>query len=127
MFLKNISYIFVEVFGAVLLVFFLSMVVDTGRVVKLIPWIVALSSAASGYCVLEKGHSLKKHRYLFTAGAGCASALLLYAVLSVFFFFSNGEGPFTSWDILVFLAIGSGCGSLGGVIAAKKDVSPKQL
>jgi len=125
LFLKIIFCIFVEVFGAVLLVSFLSMIMEVSRVLKLVPWIVALSSAASGYGTLDKGTFLGKHRHLFAAGAGSTQALLLYGVLSVFLFFSIGERPFTHWDLLIFLGIGSGCGEIGGLLAMKRGISPR--
>lgn len=120
LFLKIIFYVLVEVFGAVLLVAFLFLFIDVNRVLKLIPWIVALSTAASGYGILDKKNFGGRRKYLFAAGVGNAAALLLYGVLSVFLLFSIGECPFTYWDLLIFLALGSGCGGLGGVLAVKR-------
>jgi len=125
LFLKVIFYILVEVLGAVLLVAFLFLFMDVSRVLKLIPWIVALSSAASGYGILDKRNFLGRRKYLFAAGVGSTAALLLYGFLSVFLFFSIGECPFTCWDLLLFLALGSGCGGLGGVLAVKRGTPPR--
>ncbi|MBW2093873.1 MAG: hypothetical protein JRI80_03200 [Deltaproteobacteria bacterium] len=125
LFLKITFHVFVEVFGAVLLISFLCLVMDVNRVLKLIPWIVALSSAASGYCVLDKAKTLGRHKHLLATGAGSGAALLLYGILSVLLFFSTGERPFSSWDLLIFPAIGSGCGELGGLLALKRRMSPR--
>jgi hypothetical protein len=123
---KIIFHVFVEVFGAILLVFFLSQVMEVSRVLRLVPWIVALSSAASGYGAMVEGKIVGRYKHLFATGAGNGAAVLLYGTLSILLFFSIGERPFPSWDLLIFIAIGSGCGELGGLLAMKRGVSSEK-
>ncbi len=124
LFLKIVSYILVEAFGAVLLVSFLSMLTDVITVLKFVLPIVALSSAASGFCTLDKSVDLIIHRHLSAIGTGIGTGLLLYGILGVFLFFLSGENLFGFRDFLVFLGIGAGCAELGGLLALKRSRSP---
>jgi len=116
---KILYYVLVEVFGTVLLVFFLLMFMDVYEVLKFIPWIVALSSAATGFCVLEKTPWKLKYKHLSAVGAGIAAVLTMYGVLNVAFLFLSGEFQLNGWDFLIFLVIGPGCSELGAFLAIK--------
>jgi hypothetical protein len=124
LFLKIVSYILVEVFGAVLLVSFLSMLTDVLTVLKFVLPIVALSSAASGFCTLDRNSGPIIHKHLSAIGTGIGAALLLYGILDVFLFFLSGEYLFGFRDLLVFLGIGAGFAELGGLLALKRGRSP---
>lgn len=122
---KILYYILVEVFGTVLLVFFLSLLMDLHMILTFIPWIIALSSAAAGFCVRERGLAPLKRQHLVAVGTGIAAVLLIYGVLNVIFFFFSGEYQLSGWNFLTFLVIGSGCSELGALLAGRHARSEK--
>lgn len=116
---KMFYYVLVEVFGVVLLVFFLLILMNVYELLKFIPWAVGLSSAATGFCVLEKTDTNIRHKHAYGVGSGISVAFITFLVLSTLFLFLSGAAQLDKWNLLIFLVIGACCGELGAVLAIR--------
>ena len=105
--------------GVVVLVFFLTLVVQPNTISKLLPFIVAFNTALAGYMVLDITRDRIKHRR--TASIVSGSAALLLAALAVNLIFIQVSGyALISFEELPFLLLVSILsGGLGGMLAIK--------
>lgn len=116
---KVVYSILMGVFGTVLLVLFLSFLIETVQVLKFIPWIIAFNSAMTGYSLLDKTRDQLKRKEISSICAGVVNVTLSFVILNLIFTFSWGEFLLTRWDFLLFLILGGACSELGTVLAIK--------
>ena len=118
--LGKIAYsIFVGVFGTIILVLFLATFLHTFKVVKFIPWIIALNTIITGYSLLDKTRDQLKYKQLFSISAGILNVIFTYVILSIISVNFLGEYLLSSWDLIVFLIIGFICSELGALLAIR--------
>jgi len=107
------------VFGAILIVMFLSTFLNIFSVLKLIPWIIALNTAMTGYSLLDKTRGLLKYKHISAMISGILNVLITYFILILISVNIVGENLFSSRDLIVFLIIGTVCSELGAILAVK--------
>ena len=107
------------VFGAAVLVMFLTVFMDLYRVVSFTPWIIAFNSAITGYSLIDKTRDILKYKHLSSICAGILNVVITYFILSIISFYLFGENLFTKWDFALFLIIGIVCSELGALLAIK--------
>lgn len=116
---KFVYSILVGVFGALLLVLFLSTLMDVFLAVKFVPWIIAFNTTITGYSLLDKTRDRLKHKQTSSVGAGILNVIITYIVLTLIFDYLLGEYLFSGWGLVFFLIIGIGCSKLGAMLAIK--------
>ena len=116
---KSTYCILIGVFGAVVLVMFLTVFMDLYRVVSFIPWIIAFNTAITGYSLIDKTRNVLKYKHLSSICAGILNVIITYFLLSIISFYLFGENLFTKWDLALFLVIGIVCSELGALLAIK--------
>jgi hypothetical protein len=107
------------VFGAAVLVMFMTVFMDLYRAVSFIPWIIAFNTAITGYSLIDKTGSALKYKHLSSISAGILNVIITYFLLSIISFYLFGENLFTKWDLALFLVIGIVCSELGALLAIK--------
>jgi len=118
--LGKVAYsIFVGVFGTVLLVLFLFSFLDIYVVVKILPWIIGLNTAITGYSLLDKTRDQFKYKQIYSIGAGILNVLITYLILSLGSYYMLEEYLFGRWCLTLFLVIGIVCSELGALLAIK--------
>jgi len=118
--LGKIAYsIFVGVFGTIILVLFLATFLHTFKVVKFIPWIIALNTIITGYSLLDKTRDQLKYKQLSSISAGIVNVIFTYVILSIMSVHLLGEYLLSRWDLIVFLIIGFICSELGALLAIR--------
>ena len=118
--LSKVAYsILIGVVGTVLLVFFLTFLIESVQVLKFIPWIIAFNSAIAGYSLMDKTRDRLKRKEIFSICAGVLTVTISFIVLNLIFMLSHGEYLLTRIDLLLFLILGVACSELGAVLAIK--------
>ena len=107
------------VFGAILIVLFLSTFLHIFSVLKFIPWVIALNTAITGYSLLDKTRDLLKYKQISAIISGILNVLITYSILILISVNLLGENLFGSRDLMVFLIIGIVCSELGAILAVK--------
>jgi hypothetical protein len=107
------------VIGTVLIVLFLTTFLHSHETVKFIPWIIAFNTAVTGYSLLNKTRHHFKYKQIASIGAGTLNVIITYGILTLLFFYSEGEYPFNSLDLIIYLIIGIVCSELGAILAIK--------
>ncbi len=111
--------IFAGVFGTILITLFLTTFLYHDEIVRIIPWLIGLNTAITGYSLLDKTRNLLKHKQAFCISAGVVNVIITYGILTLLFFYSEGEYPFNSLDFMLYLIIGIVCSELGAILAIK--------
>ena len=114
------------VFGAILIILFLSTFLHIFSILKFIPWIIALNTAITGYSLLDKTRNLLKYKQISAIVAGILNVLITYSILILLSVYLLGENLFGSRDLIVFLIIGIVCSELGAILAIKYFKQKKQ-
>lgn len=111
--------ILVGVFGTILLVLFLSTLMNMLDVVKFIPWVMGFNTATTGYCLVEKTRDQLRYRQVSSIVAGILNVLLTCIILHLVSFHLLGGYFFDTRDFIIFLIIGIICSEFGALLAIK--------
>lgn len=118
--LGKIAYsILAGVLGTILIVLFLSTFLHIFSVLKIIPWVIALNTAITGYALLDNTGDLLKYKKISAMAAGILNVFITYAILILISVNILGENLFDSRDLMVFLIIGIVCSGLGAILAVQ--------
>ena len=107
------------VLGTLLLVLFLGSLIPLPVSKDYVGWIVGFNTTLSGYALLDKANGRISYQRAGGAAAGLLNALISFGALYGLSLHFRGESLFSLRDFLLFLAIGTACGGMGGVLAVK--------
>lgn len=117
--LKFIYAIVIGVFGAVLLVMFISGLMTIGTIERLLPYIIGFNAALTGYNLISKIKEHLKYKRIWGVISGIIMVSAVVLILNIaFYHFINGYIV----DIIGFLIlvlIGGVFGWLGSILAIK--------
>lgn len=117
--LKFIYAIFIGVFGAVLLVMFFAGLMTMGTIERLLPYIIGLNAALTGYNLISKIKEDLKYKRSWSVISGIIVVSAVVLILNiVFYYFTDGYIV----DVVAFLflvVIGGVFGWLGSILAIK--------
>ena len=111
--------VLVGVFGTIILVLFLSTLINTFDAAKFIPWIMGFNTATTGFSLLEKTRDRLKYKQVSSIVAGILNVLLTCVILSLIFFYLLGGYLFDAKDIVIFFIVGIVCSEFGALLAIK--------
>jgi hypothetical protein len=111
--------IFAGVMGTILISLFLNTFLHVFEAVRFIPWIMAFTTAITGYSLLDKTRDQLKHKHISSIGAGIINVIITYVVLTFLFVYMEGGFLFGLWDLIIFLIVGIVCSELGALLAIK--------
>ena len=111
--------IFAGVMGTILISLFLNTFLHVFEAVRFIPWIMAFTTAITGYSLLDKTRDQLKHKHISSISAGIINVIITYVVLTFLFVYMEGEFLFGLWDLIIFLIVGIVCSELGALLAIK--------
>ncbi|MEA3429125.1 MAG: hypothetical protein U9Q84_07960 [Thermodesulfobacteriota bacterium] len=118
--LGKVAYsIFAGVFGAAVIVMFLTVFMELYRVESFVPWIIAFNTAVTGYSLIDKTRDTLKYKQISSICAGILTVVITYLLLSLLSFHLFSETIFSKWDIPLFIIIGIICSELGALLAIK--------
>lgn len=107
------------VFGAILIIMFLSTFLHIFSVLKFIPWVIALNTAITGYSLLDKTRNQLKHKQLSSISAGILNVIITYLILGLISVCLFDENLIGYRNLLLYLIIGIVCSELGAILAIK--------
>ena len=105
--------------GTILISLFLNTFLHVFEAVRFIPWIMAFTTAITGYSLLDKTRDQLKHKHISSISAGIINVIITYVVLTFLFVYMEGEFLFGLWDLIIFLIVGIVCSELGALLAIK--------
>ena len=118
--LGKVAYsIFAGVFGTILIFLFLNTFLHVFEAVRFIPWIMAFTTAMTGYSLIDKTKNLLRHKHISSLSAGILNVFITYVILTLLFVYFVGESLFNTRDLILFLIIGIVCSELGALLAIK--------
>lgn len=117
--LKKISYgVFTSVFGSVILVLFLSTIIDMQFVKKSLWLVLCFNSAVTGFSVIEKTQNLR-HQFITSGISGILTIALSCLSLNIITFSLSGKLIVGAPEFFIFTAIGYISAAIGALLAMK--------
>jgi hypothetical protein len=117
--LKFICAIVIGVFGAVLLVMFISGLMTIGTIERLLPYIIGFNAALTGYNLISKIKEHLKYKRTWSVISGIIMVGAAVLILNIIFYYFT-DGYIVDMVAFLFLVlIGGVFGWLGSILAIK--------
>jgi len=117
--LKFIYAIVIGVFGAVLLVMFISGLMTIGTIERLLPYIIGFNAALTGYNLISKIKEHLKYKRTWSVISGIIMVGAAVLILNIIFYYFT-DGYIVDMVAFLFLVlIGGVFGWLGSILAIK--------
>lgn len=109
----------VGLMGTLLVTLFLLTFLHPFEAVRFVPWIFGFTSALTGYNLIQRAGQFIRNKSLFCLGTGLTSAILVFFLLNLLFFYFTSATVFGLGDLLLFSGIGMLSCGLGALLALK--------
>jgi len=121
--LKFIYAIVIGVFGAVLLVMFISGLMTIGTIERLLPYIIGFNAALTGYNLISKIKEHLKYKRTWSVISGIIMVGAAVLILNIIFYYFT-DGYIVDMVAFLFLVLIGGVFSWLGSILAIKSMDP---